>query len=124
MTKVIIGHVHFIDSTKVYGANGFRKRVLVLEQDKDRFTNYIPIEFVKDDCESLDGLSVGDYVEVEYKLSGRKWQKNADSEVKYFLNAEGLSFNVMKSTEEKPTYGEAIKPGDADNSIPDDQIPF
>lgn len=89
------GIVHFIDSTKTYGNNGFRKRLVVLEQDKQKFTNYVPVEFVHDNCDAVDDLKVGDDVEITYRLSGRKWQRDANSEVKYFLNAEGMSFQVM-----------------------------
>lgn len=89
------GIIHFIDSTKTYGSNGFRKRLVVLEQDKQKFTNYVPVEFVHDNCDAVDDLKVGDDVEITYRLSGRKWQRDAKSEVKYFLNAEGLSFQVM-----------------------------
>lgn len=94
------GIVHFIDETKTYGQNGFRKRLVVLEQDKQKFTNYVPVEFTNDNCDTVDELKVGDDVEVDYRLSGRKWQKDAKSEVKYFLNAEGTAFQVMdgKST--------------------------
>ena len=89
------GIVHFIDETKTYGQKGFRKRLVVLEQDGERFTNYVPIEFVRDDCDSVDELSVGDDIEVSYRLSGRKWQKDPSAEVKYFLNAEGISFKKV-----------------------------
>ena len=89
------GIVHFIDETKTYGQNGFRKRLVVLEQDKQKFTNYIPVEFTNENCDTVDELNVGDDVEIDYRLNGRKWQKDAKSEVKYFLNAEGMSFQVM-----------------------------
>ena len=38
----IRGVVHFIEETKTYGQKGFRKRLVVLEQDNGRFVNYIP----------------------------------------------------------------------------------
>lgn len=90
------GIVHFIDETKTYGQKGFRKRLVVLEQENDRFTNYVPLEFIRDSCDTVDDLSVGDEVEVSYRLSGRKWQKDSSSEVKYFLNAEATSFKKIK----------------------------
>ena len=89
------GIVHFIDETKTYGQKGFRKRLVVLEQESDRFTNYVPVEFIQDGCDSVDQLNKGDDVEVTYRLSGRKWQKDPSSEVKYFLNAEAIRFNVV-----------------------------
>ncbi len=49
-----------------------------------------------------DELKLGDDVEITYRLSGRKWQKDAGSEVKYFLNAEALSFKVLSGSAAKP----------------------
>ena len=89
------GVVHVIEETKTFGQKGFRKRLVVLEQDTGRFTNYLPIEFIRDDCDSIDSLNVGDEIEVSYRLSGRKWQRDANSEVKYFLSAEATSFEVL-----------------------------
>ncbi len=89
------GIVHLIEETKTYGQKGFRKRLVVLEQDNGRFANFIPVEFVRDSCESVDEMSVGNEVEISYKLSGRKWQKDPSSEVRFFLSAEAISFKVL-----------------------------
>jgi hypothetical protein len=105
------GVVHVIEETKTYGNKGFRKRLVVLEQDKGNFTNYVPIEFTRDDCESVDGLSVGDEIEVKYRLNGRKWQRDAQSEVRYFLSAEAMSF--------KQLGGEQTVPGSGSQSVND-----
>ncbi len=98
---VIQGTVHVVEDTKTYGQNGFRKRLVVLEQETGRFTNYVPLEFVQDSCDSADGLNVGDSIEIRYRLNGRKWQKDASSEVKYFLNAEALGFKLLAGSQEK-----------------------
>jgi len=97
------GTVHLIEETKTFGQKGFRKRLVVLEQDKGRFTNYIPLEFLQESCDSVDELSVGDEVEVPFRLSGRKWQRDANSEVKYFLSAEATGFKILR---------QGAKPGD------------
>lgn len=89
------GVVHLIEDTKTYGQNGFRKRLIVLERDEGRFTNYIPIEFVQDRCDDVDSMKKGEEVEVTYRLSGRKWQRDANSEVKYFLNLEATDFRAL-----------------------------
>ncbi|MFK7767307.1 MAG: DUF3127 domain-containing protein [Mariniblastus sp.] len=91
------GIVHLVEDTKTYGQKGFQKRLVVLEQNDGRFSNYIPLEFVRDNCAAADDLSVGSDVEISYKLSGRKWQKDPSSEVKYFLSAEAISFKVVGS---------------------------
>ena len=110
-TGKIEGKVHFIDETKTYGQKGFRKRLVVLEQDTGRFTNYLPMEFIQDACDEVDQLSVGNEVEISYRLSGRKWQRDPQSEVKYFLSAEATGFQILS--------------GGADNSAPPaEDIPY
>ncbi len=108
------GVVHLVEPTKTYGQNGFRKRLVVLEQETGRFTNYIPFEFVQDSCDSVDGLNKGDQVQIRYRLSGRRWQKDEKSEVKFFLNAEALSYKVL---------GDAATPTPDDNATQDDEPP-
>lgn len=124
------GIVHVIEETKTYGAKGFRKRLVVLEQDSSRFTNYVPVEFIQDSCDTVDELKVGDDVEITYRLSGRKWQKDSNSEVKFFLNAEALSFKVLSGSTASKGAASAAKTDDAnaafDESVEydDNDIPF
>ena len=120
-TATVSGKVHVIEETKTYGQKGFRKRLVVLEQANERFPNYVPVEFIQDGCDSVDELNVGDSVEITYRLSGRKWQRDAQSEVKYFLNAEGLSFHVVGSA---PAASDAPMPDESEASFSDDDIPF
>ncbi len=119
----IRGKVHFIDETKTYGQKGFRKRLVVLEQDNGRFTNFLPFEFVQDGCHSVDQLNVGDEVEIEYRLSGRKWQRDPDSEVKFFLSAEAVGYRSVGGA-----TPEAASPDDVNDAFaeidPDDEVPF
>ncbi len=90
------GTIHLIEETKTYGQKGFRKRLVVLEQNKGSgFTNYIPVEFLKDACDSVDDLHLGDEIEVSYRLSGRRWQRDESSDPKYFLSAEAMSFRII-----------------------------
>jgi hypothetical protein len=119
------GVVHLIEETKTFGQKGFRKRLVVLEQSKGTFTNYIPVEFVKDGCDAVDDLGRGDEIEVSYRLSGRRWQRDESSEAKYFLTAEGLSFRKLSDSsgdDSGPRGG--IDPNDAFAEAGDDDVPF
>lgn len=119
----VSGVVHLIEETKTYGNKGFRKRLVVLEQDKGSFTNYIPVEFIRDSCDSVDQLNEGDEVEVTYRLSGRRWQRDEASEVKYFLSAEAMSFKVLSSSGETMTE-RVTEPNDAFAEAGDEEAPF
>ncbi|MEZ6088379.1 MAG: DUF3127 domain-containing protein [Pirellulaceae bacterium] len=103
------GVVHLVEETKSYGAKGFRKRMVVLTQDFGSFTNYVPLEFTRDNCDLANDLNVGDEIEVTYRLNGRKWQRDADSEVKYFLSAEAMGFKQVSA-------GGANKSSDVDSA--------
>ena len=117
------GVVHFIDQTRTYGQKGFRKRMVVLEQDKGRFVNYVPLEFLQDGCDSADQLNVGDEVEIEFRLSGRKWQKDPHSEIKFFLTAEALGFTSLGS--KKPQADpDDVNSQLAESESDDDEVPF
>lgn len=89
------GHVHLVEETKTFGQKGFRKRLVVLEQDNGRFQNFIPVEFIQDSCDQVNDLKVGDEIEISYRLGGRKWQRDPASEVKFFLSCEATSFRVL-----------------------------
>ena len=119
----VSGVIHLIDETKTYGQKGFRKRLLVLEQENGSFTNYIPIDFIKDGCDTVDELNVGDEIEVTYRLSGRKWQRDEQSEVKYFLSAEALSFRLLGAGP-GGTMKENVTANDAFNEASDEDPPF
>ena len=122
------GVVHLIEETKTYGQKGFRKRLVVLEDDTGRFTNYVPFEFIQDDCDSVDELSVGQDVEITFRLSGRKWQKDSNSDVKFFLNAEAVEFKVHGS--DASAAGSGAAPESANDGFAEaaaqeeDDIPF
>lgn len=119
----VSGVIHLIEETKTFGNKGFRKRLVVLEQDKGSFTNYIPVEFLRDSCDSVDELNVGDEIEVSYRLSGRRWQRDPQSEAKYFLSAEAMSFQLLGSA--GGTMTERVSsPNDAFSEASDDEAPF
>ena len=120
------GVVHLIEETKTFGQKGFRKRLVVLEQSKGTFTNFIPVEFVKDGCDEVDDLSVGEEIEVTYRLSGRRWQRDEASEAKYFLTAEALSFRRL--SDDGSRAGGSSSGVDANDALSeaaaDDDVPF
>ncbi len=125
-SPTVRGTVHLIEETKTYGQKGFRKRLVVLEQPNERFTNYVPVEFTQDRCDSVDDLRVGDEVEITYRLSGRRWQKDAGSEVRYFVNVEAQQFKKLDASagdgdEQQTTDANAAL---AEASFDDNDVPF
>ena len=122
------GIIEVIEETKTYGQKGFRKRLVVLAQESPRFTNYVPIEFIQDNCDAVDELKVGDELEVNFRLSGRKWQKDPSAPVKYFVNLEGMSFRVLTGAEKSGSGNAAASTGDpfdeANAAFDEGDVPF
>jgi hypothetical protein len=68
---------------------------------------------------------VGDEIDVTYRLSGRRWQRDEASEAKYFLSAEGLSFKRLSGSGQASDGSyDTIDPNDALAEAGDDDVPF
>lgn len=64
----------------------FRKREFVVGTN-DKYPQYVTFVAVQERCEMLDGARVGDQIQVNYKLTGRKWE-SPRGEIKYFNTVE------------------------------------
>jgi hypothetical protein len=83
----VSGRIRMIDETKAFGANGFRKRELVITTD-EQYPQHIMIEFTQDKCDLLNTYQVGEPVKVSINLRGREWV-NPQGETKYFNSIQG-----------------------------------
>ena len=111
----------------------FKKRDFVveyLENPQSQYTELLKFELIKDNCEKLDAINIGDRVEVHFNLKGRKWV-NPEGESKYFNSL--VAWRIEKKGEEN--VGTSDLPGDAptpktdnddsqDVSDSEDDLPF
>lgn len=81
------GRIKLIGNTQTIGANGYRKRELVVSTD-EQYPQHILIEFSQDKCDLLNNFSVGQPVNVSINLRGREWV-NPQGETKYFNSIQG-----------------------------------
>ena len=124
----VIGRIKKIEPTKEFGANGFKKRELVIATD-EQYPQFILIEFLQDKCSLLDNVQEGQSVKVSINLRGREWI-NPQGEAKYFNSLVGWKIDLLQAvtptaTPATPTANtsfEEVSPFDEDNS-PDD-LPF
>lgn len=83
----VSGRIKMIDETKAFGANGFRKREVVVTTD-EQYPQHIMIEFTQDKCDLLNNYNVGEPVKISINLRGREWV-NPQGETKYFNSIQG-----------------------------------
>lgn len=83
----VIGKIKLIGEVQTFGANGFRKRELVVTTD-EQYPQMIMIEFLQDKADLLNNYKVGQEVKVSINLRGREWI-NPQGEAKYFNSVSG-----------------------------------
>ena len=122
----IIGNIKWIDETKEYGSNGFKKRELVITTE-EQYPQNILVEFIQDKCEALNSFQIGNNVKIGINLRGREWT-NPEGQVKYFNSIQGWRIDLINEemSEEIPPMPPPISSENSDISTSEheDDLPF
>lgn len=123
----ISGKIKWLDETKTYGNNGFRKREVVVTTE-ERYPQHILVEFVQENCDLLNAFQIGQDVKIGINLRGREWV-NPQGETKYFNSVQGWRIEVIQESSASemppmppPPAFEAADNNDSDG--PEDDLPF
>lgn len=111
------GAIKMIGDT-VQISDKFSKRDVVVTDSSSMYPQDIQLQFVKDKCNLLDGLSVGQEVEVSFNLNGREWV-SPTGETKYFNTLEAWRIDKIGGAP-----GATSQNGGALPSKGDDDLPF
>lgn len=74
-------------------ANNFKRRNFVVQQMKEGDTEDLSFDLFQNNCSIIDGVNIGNFIEVDFKLKGRKWTDNEGQE-KYFNTLQ--AWNITK----------------------------
>jgi hypothetical protein len=122
----VSGKIKWIDETKTYGNNGFRKREVVVTTE-EQYPQHILVEFIQDNCNLLNSYQVGQSVKIGINLRGREWV-NPQGETKYFNSVQGWRIEAAESAPppEMPPMPPAssFEPAQGDAKDVDDDLPF
>ena len=121
------GKVKLIGETQTFGANGFRKREVVVTTE-EQYPQHIMIEFVQDKTDLLNNYQVGQQVKISINLRGREWT-NPQGEVKYFNSIQGWRIEALQqeaSSGDIPPIPpmDAFEPAGDLNKEDHDDLPF
>ncbi|MBE7176893.1 MAG: DUF3127 domain-containing protein [Mucilaginibacter polytrichastri] len=126
----IKGKVHEIGETAQV-TDSLRKRELVVEYaENPQYPEYIKFEAIQDRTALMDGLAVGDDVEVSFNLKGRPWT-NREGKTVYFTTLQLWKVNKVNAAapaagaapqQQTPQYAPPVdlNAGSSD----DDDLPF
>ena len=106
------GKLTEIFDTKVV-SNNFKLRQFVLTDDSGQYPNEVIFQLNQDRVELLDAFKIGDMVDVQYNLKGKRWEK--DGKVSYFNTLE-----VWKITK----IGAVETPSLAENLGVSNELPY
>ena len=121
----VSGKIKWLDETKTYGTNGFRKREVVITTE-EQYPQHILLEFIQDKCDLLNAFQIGQNVKIGINLKGREWI-NPEGETKYFNSIQGWRIEAIATSTNSempplppPTFETADDPADG----PEDDLPF
>ncbi|HLU51400.1 MAG TPA: DUF3127 domain-containing protein [Flavobacteriaceae bacterium] len=89
----IQGKIKQIGETQTFGANGFRKREVVITTD-EQYPQFLLVEFVQDKIDLLNNFKPGQEVKISINLKGREWV-NPQGETKYFNSIQGWRIEAV-----------------------------
>ncbi|MEZ4797192.1 MAG: DUF3127 domain-containing protein [Flavobacteriaceae bacterium] len=121
------GRIKLIGETQTFGANGFRKREVVVTTE-EQYPQHIMVEFVQDKTDLLNSYQVGQQVKININLRGREWT-NPQGEVKYFNSIQGWRIEALQqdtSNGDIPPVPpmDAFEPAGDLNEDDHDDLPF
>lgn len=97
----ITGTIKVLNPT-VQVSEKFSKREFVLTENLSQYPQDILFQAVQDRCALLDGINVGEQVEVSFNLRGREWT-SPQGEVKYFNSLD--AWRIEKVGQGMPAGG-------------------
>lgn len=118
----ITGKIKVLNETQNIGANGFRKREVVITTE-DQYPQHILVEFIQDKCDLLNDYKVGKEVKININLRGREWI-NPEGVAKYFTAIQGWRIELLNSQETAPVKLPEAAPVSFMEDEPDNDLPF
>jgi hypothetical protein len=102
------GYIYQIDETQQVTPK-FQKRDFVIMMEKKvkskgkdyEFTEYIKFQLIQDKCSHLDVYAINEYVEVEFFVKGRKYEKKDTEETFYFNSLDVYNITPLNVPKKK-----------------------
>jgi hypothetical protein len=91
MSYEIQGEIIAIGAAQTF-ASGFTKREVVITTGGN-YPQSVPFDCIKGNVDKLDGVNVGDVINIDFDVRGREW------EGRYFCNLQAWRFEVVQGTE-------------------------
>ena len=109
----------------------FKKREFIVEYaENPNYPEYLAFELIQDRCTLIDAVKVGQEIEVNFNLRGRKWV-NPEGVTKYFISLQAWRIEAMNhevdnavANDVRAKDNERSPQDDAINASEEDDLPF
>lgn len=107
----------------------FKKREFVVEYaENPQYPEYIKFEAIQANCDQLDAVNVGEQVNIQFNLKGRRWTDPQGS-VKYFNSLQAWRVESQGASTPPPTQQENPSSTEGSDMMgqsfsEDDDLPF
>tara|TARA_R100000152_G_C6720987_1_gene146998 strand:+ start:346 stop:690 length:345 start_codon:yes stop_codon:yes gene_type:complete len=90
----ITGTVMKVKDTETF-KGGFSKRAVIVHDKNKKYNSDYEVYFTKDDCVKADDLKINSTYEFFVWVDSRGWQKDPQSDIKYFVSLNVDTFNQI-----------------------------
>lgn len=119
------GEIIDIQPTIEVGAKKFKKRTIVLLEDRDaKYPNEVPFVLMGDKTAIADQHRVGEIVELSYYLNGRRWDNPNTGKTQYFIEAKVDTIQTLQTAAPADAPAAAGDPVAAEPAADADNLPF
>jgi len=102
----------------------FKKREFVVEYaENPQYPELIKLEFIQDKCSLLDGYQVGNLVDVQFNLKGRKWD-DPKGGTKYFNTLQAWKIAKVENSAPIAKVENSAPVAVADQGDESNELPF
>lgn len=119
------GEIIDIQPTIEVGAKKFKKRTIVLLEDRDaKFPNEVPFVLMGDKTAIADQHRVGEIVELSYFLNGRRWDNPNTGKTQFFIEAKVDTIQTLQTAAPEAAPAAAGDPVAAEPAADAENLPF
>jgi len=115
---VISGKVHLITPIECVGEKSYEKCTVVVVDEDEKSTQFVPIEFFGKGAGQTKGVQRGDFVEVHYSLRGREYNG------KWYSNVSGFKITIISRAREERQPSTISRAHDVDDDPAEEEVPF
>lgn len=128
MNNQVQGKIVMIKEAVTYSEK-FTAQSVIIQTEQD-YGNVLELQFSNERIKLVDNLNIGDVKIFNININGREWQKDNQSEKKYFVSLNCWSFDKVEDLSKTPTASQEGIPrqvleDEISNDIEmDDDLPF